>query len=70
MVPGVRRDGAWMPAFAGMTNYDTVSLQRGEFLPLVKGGGKEFSSDALYNYRIFSNKDSIFMKKEPLAKVS
>ncbi len=24
MVPGIRRDGAWMPAFAGMTNYDIV----------------------------------------------
>ena len=32
MVPGVRRDDAWMPAFAGMTNYETISQRGGEIL--------------------------------------
>ncbi len=47
MVPGIRRDDAWMPAFAGMTNYDTVSEGggRGE----GEGDAFEFSDDGQFS---------------------
>ena len=55
----------WMPALAGMTNNDTVSLQREEFPSLAKGvslpaGRQAFPKEDNTDY------SDIFMRSYPL----